>query len=306
MSKVLDGFKMGFGIFLFFALVFGIVFAVGFHSADEILGGTFLGDYVFQGNVKLDNSASVCNAGQEGSIRYNGTVFEGCNGTDWDSLSSLTQGGGVDTYTKLMLHFDNVWIDNSSSTHSVTNNGASFTSSGHFSQASYFDGTNDYLSIPDSEDFNFGNSAFTIDFWMKTPSATRGTHFYILDKGYNKVGDNGNYAIALNSNFASLWFWALDEQASGEGNTINYVFSPDTWYHIAYTKEGNTMRGFVNGNLLETTTVNKALGDNDEPLLIGMHNPSYGYFEGNIDELRISKGVVRWSSSFTPPTGPYS
>jgi len=31
----------------------------------------------------------------------------------------------------------------------------------------YFDGTGDYLSIPVSNDFNFGSGDFTIDLWVR-------------------------------------------------------------------------------------------------------------------------------------------
>jgi hypothetical protein len=31
-----------------------------------------------------------------------------------------------------------------------------------------------------------------------------------------------------------------------------------------------------------------------------------GQFNGKMDEIRISKGIARWTSGFTPPTGAYS
>lgn len=81
---------------------------------------------------------------------------------------------GIDAYTVLMLHMDGTdegttFTDSSTSAHTVTANGQTNTEIGQsmFGSASgQFDGTDDYLSIPDSADWNFGNGDFTIDFWV--------------------------------------------------------------------------------------------------------------------------------------------
>lgn len=50
---ILKGLKISFGFFIGLSLFFGIVFAIGFHSADEILEGTFSGNFEFTGDVNL-------------------------------------------------------------------------------------------------------------------------------------------------------------------------------------------------------------------------------------------------------------
>ena len=67
--------------------------------------------------------------------------------------------GGIDEYTKLMMHMDG---DQSDSEHTITYNGGPrfSTIESKFSPASmYFDG-NDSLSIPHSDDWNFGSGDF--------------------------------------------------------------------------------------------------------------------------------------------------
>lgn len=49
----LKGIKFGLGVFTIIGVLLGVVFAVGFHTADEILGGTFLGNYTYTGNVNF-------------------------------------------------------------------------------------------------------------------------------------------------------------------------------------------------------------------------------------------------------------
>lgn len=66
MGKIIDGIKFALGIFIFFGILFGMVFAVGFHSANEILDGTFLGNYTFTGNVKYNGAVDFSNSSLSG------------------------------------------------------------------------------------------------------------------------------------------------------------------------------------------------------------------------------------------------
>ena len=83
---------------------------------------------------------------------------------------------GNDADTKLLIHSDSTdgnttFTDSSSTGHTVTANGNVHheTDAQKFGDtAMYFDGTGDYLSIPDSDDWEFGNGDFTVDTWIKT------------------------------------------------------------------------------------------------------------------------------------------
>lgn len=56
LKKILEGFSFGTGLILFLGVLLGIVYAVGFHTADEILGGTFQGNYTFNGSINATGS----------------------------------------------------------------------------------------------------------------------------------------------------------------------------------------------------------------------------------------------------------
>lgn len=81
----------------------------------------------------------------------------------------------IDTYTKLLLHCDGTdgsttFSDNGVTGHTVTANGNAQidTAQSKFGNASgLFDGTGDYLTIPDHADWNFGTGNFTIDAWIR-------------------------------------------------------------------------------------------------------------------------------------------
>ena len=92
------------------------------------------------------------------------------------TLSDAT-GDVEDINTKLLLHLDGTdnsttdadFIDSSASSHTVTQEGDAKleNTEKQFGETSaYFDGTGDYLSVPDSDDWEFGSGDFTIDFWV--------------------------------------------------------------------------------------------------------------------------------------------
>ena len=88
-----------------------------------------------------------------------------------------TSSSGIDSYTKLMLHFDS---DKGVTGHNITFNGDmdfnptinKFRSGNNGYGSFYFDGTGDYVSITSNEDWNFGSGDFTIDCWFYVPNVT--------------------------------------------------------------------------------------------------------------------------------------
>jgi hypothetical protein len=213
----------------------------------------------------------------------------------------------------LMLHFDG---DNASKAmldecgHAVTASGDAHIDSAQskFGGASaFFDGNGDYLTVPDSGDWDLGSGDFTIDFWMNV-AAFSGANF---NRGvFSKSRSNGNRGyiayIPPNEQYITVYFW-------GNDSTIAAVLSSqpialNTWYHIAVARSGSRFTLYVNGVASATATYSSAIQNPMEPLKIGtLYEPTItnSYFNGWIDDFRISKGVARWTSNFTPPIAPY-
>jgi hypothetical protein len=99
------------------------------------------------------------------------------------------------------------------------------------------------------------------------------------------------------------------------GGTVYLTTSVSTgvWYFIAWTFDGTTHRLFKDGVLSSSsasvpalyTGVNTSIGGQPETLLADY------CLDGYMDEVRITKGVARYTATFTPPTaafpntGPY-
>ncbi|MCM8781755.1 MAG: LamG domain-containing protein, partial [Candidatus Omnitrophica bacterium] len=167
-----------------------------------------------------------------------------------------------------------------------------------------FEGGN-YLSIPDSDDWNFGGGDFTIDFWIYPTNITEEE---IMGQG-NSSGNGGfSWVIRKNVNDRND---GMDFSLSTDGTTwaVRYKigFDVNTWQHIAFIRSGNSIYIFKNGILQKSEAFTGTLFNS--PNLLGIARiGEYDnlYFTGYLDEIRISKGIARWTSNFTPPDTPYT
>jgi hypothetical protein len=76
-----------------------------------------------------------------------------------------------------------------------------------------------------------------------------------------------------------------------------------TWTHYAITRAGTVFRTFKNGVQQDTWTSSLALKAASDTLTIGKWSTTY--FSGYMEEVRISKGIARWTANFTPPAKAY-
>jgi len=222
---------------------------------------------------------------------------------------------GIDDYTVLMLHSNGAdgstdFVDSSSSNHTVTAIGNSQidTSQYKFGGASgLFDGNGDYLTIPDSTDWYFGSGDFTIDLWGKFNSIPTGTYSTLVSQG-----DGSNYWLfsgLVTEGIHRIYFLRYHP---GEPYIImtraaSSDFEMGTWYHLALVRNGNIFRIYRDGIQVgpdeESTITMPDLASN---LNIAFWDYYTGqYLDGWMDEVRISKGISRWTSNFTPPTSEY-
>jgi len=208
--------------------------------------------------------------------------------------------GGLDSDTKLLLHGDGQdggkeIIDSGNTGHVVTQNETAQLKTDNKkwgSSSCYFDGDSDYLSIPDSADWDISTN-FTIDFWVKHNNIT-GLQYYMA-----QFEDVENRWILTHSDTAGLRFairsanvWIVDFN----GSTI----TDTNWHHIALCKVGNDYGIYLDGTqggYLNDSDIDTFAGD----LLIGNLASGYSYFfDGYMDEIRIQHSNIFNAS---PSTG---
>jgi hypothetical protein len=237
---------------------------------------------------------------------------------EWDT-KTITGGDQYYPSCSLLLHCDGTngsttFTDNSPVTKSFTVNGNSqiSTAQSKFGGASaYFDGTGDYLSTNSSNNFAFGTGNFTIECWIYSSNVSGVSPG---QKGFLQTSDT---AGGLKTSYTSgiILVQGINASASplNGGLVANVVgtwvgsstavISTNTWYHIALVRNSGTSTLYVNGTSVGSgTTTGNCSGTY---LAIGGYYDTSYLYQGYLDELRITKGVARYTTNFTPQTSEF-
>jgi hypothetical protein len=231
---------------------------------------------------------------------------------------SVAAGGLTDPYfsnVSLLLHGDGTngsttITDSSSNNFSVTaNDGAQISTA----QAKYgpssieFSGSvNDGLSIQSATDFQFGTGDWTVEAWIYQRSQAQYT--CLLEIGNHSQTDSmlvivGTYNNSRPSVYSGAFF---------NGPSSVTQLATNQWQFVTVSRSGSSLYFSVgNGVVSSVATFARNLTDYSTVSLGHPYgyNPSASFnvyrFDGFIDELRITKGVARYTSNFTPPTAPF-
>jgi hypothetical protein len=169
-----------------------------------------------------------------------------------------------------------------------------------------FDGSGDYISIPDSADWQLSTSnsdQYTIEFWMM-PHDTGSSIPYVMGQ------TTGGWAWYIDYNLQRPSFaWSSDGsnfQSLGSGAAPS--ISVDNWHFIAISKNSSgKIRLWRDGTLVASATpANSAIFNSTGPLEIG-RSLSSAIYNGWLDEIRITKGICRYDTdgSITVPTAAF-
>ena len=180
----------------------------------------------------------------------------------------------------------------------------------------YFDGSGDNLFMPSAPSMNFGTGNWTIECWVYV--STRTTN-YPLIFGNNR-GSFTTDALALtasnsdnasyNDKFVIAWGsagWSSPSAGNSQLLVANVTNSTGTWYHLAIVRDSSTsVKMFRNGTQVANATVSSGAtfnwGYSGSFVGGGNWDGAQGNFNGYIDDLRVTNGVARYTSAFTPPT----
>ena len=209
------------------------------------------------------------------------------------NVSLLLHGDGANGSTTI--------IDSSPSPKTVTavGNAQISTAQSKFGGASIaFDGVGDRLTIPANAGFGFGTSDYTVEMWL---------HINVLPLSKYTILDFRTLAIAQPhtcyiTSVGRLGFFNGTADVTASTGDIG----AGTWNHIAYARAFGVLKIFANGVEVysEANTVDY---QSTRPLTIGAAAGSFRAedLNGYIDDLRITKGVARYTTNFTPPTAPF-
>jgi hypothetical protein len=166
----------------------------------------------------------------------------------------------------------------------------------------YFDGNGDYLTAPSNPAYNLGSGNFTIEFWVYPNTISIPNP------------DNESWLVAR-TDYTANTGWSVFQanqqirfRVGNTGGTIatGNVITATTWQHIAVVRSGSTVSIYVDGTSQASGT-NASFTDASTVLVVGGITSTTGWngdkpLNGYIDDLRITKGVARYTANFTAPT----
>jgi hypothetical protein len=207
----------------------------------------------------------------------------------------------------LLLHCDGVngsttFTDSSPSPKIVIAYGGATISTTHskWGGASLLTGAlGGHLSVPAHADFDFGTGDFTVEMWIR--------HTSLSFQGYAQSDQIG-------SSTSNKWWLGLESgnaltfgaHSTSLKVTSSWVPVLGQWYHIAATRDSGVCRLFIDGVLVATdgSVFNGYNFGQNQLTLAGMSTPFW--LDGNLDDVRITKGVARYTASFTLPPEAFS
>jgi hypothetical protein len=144
---------------------------------------------------------------------------------------------------------------------------------------------------------------FTIETWVWVNTASTATGI-LVNKGSGT--GNYNYELLVNANSTSDHRFAFRCINSAATTTAFSLTSPntivrDTWYHVAATKSGSAINLWVNGSSVASATSSDTLFSTTANVSIGAFDNGALPLGGKMDDIRITKGVARYTATFTPP-----
>jgi hypothetical protein len=212
----------------------------------------------------------------------------------------------LDTFTTSLLHFNGAngstsFVDDKGLSYSSVGGAALTTTGPKFGTASLaLNGTTQYIEAADNAAFKIGGGNFTIEAWIYLSSVPTSGAFAPIAAHGNSV-TTGTYFFAVSSASALHFsFGAAGTTVAGGSISLN------TWTHVAVVQGGGNISLYVNGTSVASSGVSLATFASGVFRIGRGRAASSNYFNGRIDEFRLTKGLARYTTSFTAPTEPFN
>lgn len=170
------------------------------------------------------------------------------------------------------------------------------------------DGVGDYLSTPNSSDFDFGTGDFTIEFQVRR-DGNAPDYAGIISSCYSIGAPSPGWGIRFGSvaggNQNKMCFISDGSGAHAQDISASQIVPDQTWTHIAVVRHGNTLTMYQDGVSVGSVDVTGwTLDSGGQGVVIGRTytDADNYYFNKHIDEIRVVKGKALWTENFTPPT----
>ena len=163
----------------------------------------------------------------------------------------------------------------------------------------FFDGTGDYLSIPNNTQFEVG-ADFTFETWIyRTSLGSLNTIYSYLTPSTTLWG----LSFILTTTGIGIYGYNDGDSNYDELLTISGVVSTNEWHHVAVVRSNSTWYYYIDGVLQGSGTMTSFSYTGTPTFYIGHQNDNFANsFTGYLSNYRVVKGKALYTSNFTPPT----
>ena len=168
-----------------------------------------------------------------------------------------------------------------------------------------FQNQSTYLNIVPTTKPTLGED-FTIEGWAYLLAATTTSNNYVsifkCTFG-SKTIEVQKWRSGISNNLLIRYF----DGTTNSDITATYGtnFTTDSWFHFAYVKRGTTATFYLNGISLGTSTISATDIMSACTVGGGSDNTTPTTTQSCVDDFRITKGIARYTSNFTPPTSAF-
>jgi hypothetical protein len=174
----------------------------------------------------------------------------------------------------------------------------------------YFDGTGDYLKTRYLNLFHPYQGEYTAEMWVYPVSLSSGgtaSSRYGTLLVQQDLGTGIDWGLGFNTSgqlVYTYWNGSATVQLTNSGPTL----VANTWSHVGFTYTSSGISMFVNGQVGARTATSGTPTSGSSSVFVGIEGRTGGselYYNGYIDDLRITKGIARYIYNFTPPTAAF-
>lgn len=167
-------------------------------------------------------------------------------------------------------------------------------------------GTSTYWKFPNTDNLDIASGDdFCIEAWVKC------TDFGLNNCAVASLPLSWHCGLSnLSTHGGNRWNNNLDNRST-EDLDINLALGAteivdNDWNHVAWAKEGTTLRTFIGGALIsENTITDLGMGLATHEIRIGHFSETSFYLDGWIDSFRYTVGEPVYTAAFTPPTAQF-
>lgn len=152
-----------------------------------------------------------------------------------------------------------------------------------------FDGSGDYLVMPQSPTLSVGSGNFTYEMWLFPTDITDTCIFDTRTTNNTTTGFafliNGSSFLAIYTNSTVL--------------TCTTPIASGVWQHVAVVRSNGILYVYLNGVSVGSAAFTNTLSD--KSFRLGAYVDNTGNYNGYIDDMRLTNGLARYFTTFTPP-----